>query len=75
LEEHVSYLKEKTDRGIVLLAGRTQNVDESCFGIVVFRAETKEEAQVMMNEDPAVANGIMRAELYPFKVAVSRLRS
>ncbi len=74
LEKHVAYIKEKTESGVVLLAGRTQNVDESCFGIVVFRANSKEEAELIMNEDPTVAGGVMKAELYPFSVAYSRLR-
>jgi hypothetical protein len=34
-----------------------------------FRAGSNEEAQSIMNNDPAVKQGIMHAELYPYKVA------
>ncbi len=71
LEEHVSYLAGLTDRGVLLLAGRTQNDDDSTFGVVIFRARSDESARDIMNGDPAVEGGIMKAELFPFKVAFS----
>lgn len=70
LEEHYSYLRDLTDRGVVLLAGRTQNPDESAFGIVLLLADTERAARDIMNEDPAVKHGVMRAELYPYRAAL-----
>jgi len=69
IEQHFDYVKSLTDRGIVLVFGRTQNRDAGAFGIVIFRAGSNEEAQSIMKNDPAVKQGIMRAELYPYKVA------
>ena len=69
LEHHSSYLSEMTERGVVLLAGRTQNSDEKSFGIVIFQAKSEEAARRIMEEDPAVEHGIMKAELYPYKIA------
>ena len=69
LEKHAAYLKEMTDRGVILLAGRTQNKDESTFGIVIFQAVSEEDARSIMNEDPAVKHGIMNAELFPYKIS------
>jgi uncharacterized protein YciI len=69
LSEHFSYLKSLTDRGVVLVFGRTQNNDPSTFGIAIFRAESEETARSIMNNDPAVKRGVMRAELFPYKVA------
>jgi len=69
IEQHFNYVKSLTDRGIVLLFGRTQNRDAGAFGIVIFRAGSDEEAQSIMNSDPAVKQGIMQAALYPYKVA------
>ena len=69
LEEHFSYLESLTQRGIVLVFGRTQNNDVGTFGIVIFRAESKDEAESIMSNDPAVKHAVMRAELYPYKVA------
>ena len=54
---------------MVELAGRTQNADETAFGLVVFRAESETAARQIMLEDPAVKHGVMTASLYPYRVA------
>jgi uncharacterized protein YciI len=69
LERHFNYLKSLTEQGTVLLFGRTQNSDARTFGIVIFRAVSEDEAQSIMSNDPAVKQGAMKAELYPYKVA------
>ena len=69
IEQHFNYLKSLTDRGIVLVFGRTQNRDAGAFGIVIFRAGSNDEAHSIMNNDPAVKQGVMQAELYPYEVA------
>jgi len=69
LSEHFSYLKSLTEQGVVLVFGRTQNNDPSTFGIAIFRAESDDAARSIMSNDPAVKKGIMRAELFPYKVA------
>lgn len=68
LSDHVNYLEGLTRQGVVLVFGRTQNNDSSTFGIVIFRAESEDAARSIMNNDPAVKKGIMRAELFPYKV-------
>ncbi|HXE90864.1 MAG TPA: YciI family protein [Terriglobales bacterium] len=68
--EHFNYLKDLAARGVVILAGRTLNTDESSFGIVIFRAENEEAARRIMNGDPAVARGVMKATLFPYRVAL-----
>lgn len=75
LNRHFNYLKSLTEQGTVLLFGRTQNQDARTFGIVIFRAGSEEEAQSIMNNDPAVKEGAMQAELYPYKVAGLNARS
>ena len=70
LAGHFAYLKDLTDRGVVILAGRTLNTDVSSFGIVIFKAGSEDEARERMNDDPAVKRGVMRAELYPYRVAL-----
>lgn len=69
---HFERLKELTEKGTVIMAGRTINSDESQFGIVIFEAADINEAEIFMNEDPAVKEKIMSAELFPFRVAVMR---
>ncbi len=66
---HARHLSRLTNEGTVLVFGRTQNTDESNFGVVIFQAEDEEEARLLMQSDPAVAYGIMQAELYPYRVA------
>jgi uncharacterized protein YciI len=70
LDQHFSYLKGLADQGTVLLAGRTQNADESTFGIVILQAESEDSAREIMRNDPAVKHELMSAELYPFKTAL-----
>ncbi|MBI3304270.1 MAG: hypothetical protein HYZ72_19570 [Deltaproteobacteria bacterium] len=70
VSQHFAYLKGLTEQGVVVLAGRTLNTDESTFGIVIFNASSEESARSIMNNDPAVKNGVMRAELYPYRIAV-----
>ena len=60
-----------TGQGVVLLVGRTQDNSPRTFGIVIFQAESEEQAQAIMNSDPAVQKGIMRAELFPFRIALA----
>lgn len=69
LEAHAAYVKDQTDKGVVVMAGRTQENDESSFGIVVFRTETDQKARDVMNHDPGVRHGVMQGDLYPFKIA------
>jgi uncharacterized protein YciI len=68
--QHFAYLKDLAEQGVVVLAGRTLNTDESTFGIVIFNANSEESARDIMNSDPAVKKGVMRAELYPYRIAV-----
>jgi uncharacterized protein YciI len=68
--EHFAYLSKLTEQGVVLMAGRTLTADESTFGIAVFVAATTAQAIAIMEDDPAVRHGVMRAELFPYRVAL-----
>jgi hypothetical protein len=48
--------------------GRTQTTDASTFRIVIFRAESAEAARRIMADDPAIAAGVMRSQVFPFRV-------
>jgi len=69
---HFNKLKELTEEGTVILAGRTLNMDEKTFGIVILEVESDEVATNIMNRDPAVVEGIMTAEIFPYRVALMR---
>ena len=47
-------------------------VDPPGFGIVVFGARDRQEAEGFMKNDPAVKKGIMTAELHKFRIALRR---
>jgi uncharacterized protein YciI len=74
VDEHFSYLQDLAAKGPVLLVGRTQNNDETTFGIVIFEAGSEEEAHAIMNGDPAVAQGVMHGRLYPYRIALKGSR-
>ena len=70
VSEHFTYLQGLTAAGVVLLAGRTLTTDNSSFGIVILTAGSEQEARHIMLDDPAVQQRVMRAELYPFRLAL-----
>jgi uncharacterized protein YciI len=70
ITEHFSYLQRLTEEGVVLLCGRTMTADYSSFGIVIFRADSEDAAQKIMEDDPAVKQRVVRAELFPFRIAL-----
>lgn len=68
--EHFAYLQDLNAKGVIILVGRTLTTDEHTMGLTVFRAESEEAARQIMNDDPAVKNGVMSATLYPFNVVL-----
>ena len=72
VSRHFAYLTDLTNKGVMILVGRTQNNDESTLGIAIFEAEDESTARNIMENDPAVAGGVMTAELYPYQIALMR---
>ena len=70
VSQHFAYLKQLTEQGVVVLAGRTLNTDASSFGIVILQADSEEAARNVMQHDPAVQRQVMRAELFPYRIAL-----
>jgi uncharacterized protein YciI len=68
--EHFDYLGKLVAQGVVFMAGRTLTADEKTFGIVIFAAATETEAVALMQNDPAVKLGVMKAELFPYRIAL-----
>lgn len=68
---HFRRLQQLHKEGRVILAGRTLNEsDPSQFGVVILVADSEAEARKMMEEDDAVKEKIMTAQLFPFSVAL-----
>ena len=72
VSRHFAYLKELTEKGVMVIVGRTQNNDENTIGIAIFEAEDESAALRIMENDPAVSGGVMEATLYPYKIALMR---
>jgi uncharacterized protein YciI len=68
--QHFEYLQRLRDDGKLILAGRTQ--DEHPIGLAIYETETEEEAKGLVAMDPAVKNGVFKATLRPYKIAVAR---
>lgn len=68
VQHHFEVLQKLQEEGRLLLAGRTLNTDP--MGIVILEVDTEEEAIELMNNDPAVKEGIMEAQLFPYRVAL-----
>ena len=72
VDRHFANLQKLLNEGKLILAGKTSGLDEKTFGIVIMEVETDDEALSIMENDPAVAEGIMQAELFPYQVALLR---
>ncbi len=72
LKRHFGRFQDATKSGQLILAGRTSESGDKTFGIAIFEAPDEDTARKFMQEDPAVAGGLMTAELHPFAVALQR---
>jgi uncharacterized protein YndB with AHSA1/START domain/uncharacterized protein YciI len=66
---HYDYWKEKLDAGALILAGPFLDYPD---GIIVFSASSIEEARELMQHDPAIAGGVFRGKVRPFRVSLHR---
>jgi len=69
-EAHFAHLQKATGAGTVILAGRS--LDGKGPAVVIFEAASEEQARQFMESDPFVAEGLMRADLHPFRAALVR---
>lgn len=73
ISDHANFLDKLGKRGVLLLAGRTDFAPDhpNLFGIALIRADSQEAADKIMAGDPAVQNGIQKAQVLPFRMAMS----
>lgn len=65
-EGHMANINKLADDGKLVLAGPFMKNDRNYRGIFIFNVETLEEAQILVNLDPAVQAKIFEAELTPW---------
>lgn len=70
IERHFQTLQKLQAEGKLLLAGRTLTTTPEGFGIVILNVASEAEARRLMENDDAVKEGIMTAQLFPFRVAL-----
>lgn len=68
--EHFKVLQGLLKENKLILAGKTDGIDESTFGLVLLQVDSEEIARTIMENDPTVKGGIMTAELFPYSVAL-----
>jgi len=69
VHRHAAHLQELSDAGKLILAGRTRE-EADPMGIVILTGVDATEARRIVDEDPAVASGVFRAELRAYQVAI-----
>lgn len=67
LSEHFSYLEKLLETKELVLAGPCL---DGSLGIVILRTHSHDRAQVLMENDPAVVDGVMEATLHPFRISL-----
>ncbi|HUE40964.1 MAG TPA: YciI family protein [Chthoniobacterales bacterium] len=72
VNRHLANFKAAVQSGQLILAGRTMEPGDKTFGIAIFEAPDEAVARKFMESDPAVAAGVMTAELHPFAVVLQR---
>jgi uncharacterized protein YciI len=72
VDRHLANFKAAIQSGQLILAGRTREPGDKTFGIAIFEATDETAARKFMEADPAVAAGVMTAELHPFAVVLQR---
>lgn len=70
MSAHFAYLQSALAAGKLILAGRTLEGGERGFGIAVYHAVDRDEAEQFARDDPGVAAGVVRAEVYAYQVAL-----
>lgn len=70
VEEHLQHLTELKNQNKLVLAGKTHGLSEDTFGIVIFSADSLDEATKIMNRDPGIKKSIMIGHLQQYDVAV-----
>ena len=67
MEEHFNYLKSLLEVKLLLLAGPCV---DGAFGVIILNVSSYEEAQKLIEKDPAVKSNIMTPEIHPFRVSL-----
>jgi uncharacterized protein YciI len=71
VDHHFALLQQAHRQGKVALVGRC---DDTPLGLIILQVASREEAQEILDNDPAVQAGLMRGKLHPFTVYMGSLQ-
>ncbi|MDY6800137.1 MAG: YciI family protein, partial [Bacteroidota bacterium] len=66
IQPHVKYLKELFNKGKLIITGPF--LDKKGGGMFVIDVDSEEELMEIVNNDPAIKNGIAKSEVRPYKI-------
>jgi uncharacterized protein YciI len=69
ISKHFEYLKQLLHNGKLVMAGRCEN---ATYGLIIVLADSLKEAEQIMENDPAIKEGIFFAQIWPFRIALSK---
>ncbi len=67
---HLDYCTRLRDEGALILAGRTH--EPPFVGVLIFEAQSREDAERIVARDPGVAGGFFNARVQAYRVALQR---
>ena len=67
---HVEYLKVLFDNGKLLITGPF--TDEKRGGMFILDVKDEEELHEIVNNDPAIMDGLAKSEVRPYRIAFSK---
>lgn len=70
--EHAEHIKRLAHEGTVIFAGPCRDMKGPA--VVILDVRTESEARALMESDPAVKHGLMKAELHPVRLSFVRWR-
>lgn len=72
---HFQYLTQLHEKGDLAFAGRTQDAGPDTVGLAVVHADSLNEAQTLLDHDPAVAQGVFVGTCQPYAFAIGSVGS
>lgn len=69
MSEHFMYLEQKFNEGKVLIAGPCE---DRSMGVSVWEVDSREEAEEIMYNDPAVKAGLVSVEIKNYRLSLFR---
>lgn len=70
MQAHFGYLKDLLSAGVLVLGGPC--TDGAAIAVAVIEAKSEAAARAIVENDPAVKQGLAKAELHPFRLSLLR---